>query len=350
MPMPCSGLRHALRQFFLGSEHISGPRAQIHAAQLDGAEGPRRYQLALPSARPADAAHGMRPLVLLLHGFGATGAQLLGQGFPPSPLAHWLEISEREGCVLAAPEGTGKSWNDGFADASASAKTDDVRFIQRLIDHLIATQAVDPARVYVMGVSKGGMMSLRLAAELGPKLGAFCAVLASMPRHSRYAPPRHALPAMFIASRHDPLVRYEGGSFRKNRRQAGEMLGIEASVAVWRNLAGLSEPARCTPIATRNLPQALPPTTALRQDWGDDGVPGSLQVSLITVEGSGHTEPSPTRRYPRWITRLVGAQSADFETAELAWAFFKDKVGTRPPAQTSPVQTNTRERPAALAP
>lgn len=57
--------------------------------------------------------------------------------------------------------------------------------------------------------------------------------------------------------------------------------------------------------------------------WGED--PAGLQVGLIRVDGGGHAEPSPSRRYPRWITWLIGAQSADFETAEVAWAFFKDK-------------------------
>ncbi|MEJ6005995.1 hypothetical protein WG899_10590 [Paucibacter sp. AS339] len=327
MSVQFSGLRGRLRQCFLGSSVIRGPLARLSTQQLDSPDGLRRYQLALPSARPAEASPGLRPLVILLHGFGASGAQLLGQGFPPSPFAQWLEIAEREAWVLAAPDGSGKSWNDGFADASANAKTDDVGFIRCLIDHLIATQAVDPRRVYVMGVSKGGMMSLRLAAELGPKLAGFCAVLASMPRNSRCAMPSHPLPALFIASRSDPLVRYEGGSFRKNRHQAGEMLGIEASVAVWRDLAGLhglGGQARCTPIAPQAPLDASPKTKASRQDWGGEAK-GSMQVSLVTIEGGGHAEPSPTRRYPSWINLLTGAQSADFETAELAWAFFKDK-------------------------
>ncbi|MCV2351202.1 alpha/beta hydrolase family esterase [Paucibacter sp. Y2R2-4] len=341
MSIPSSGLRGWLRQCLLGSSVVSAPLARLSSQQLDSPDGLRPYQLALPSAGPCSANPGQRPLVILLHGFGATGAQLLGQGFPPSPLAQWLEIAEREGWVLAAPDGSGKSWNDGFADASANAKTDDVRFIHQLIDHLIATQAVDPSRVYVMGVSKGGMMSLRLAAELGPKLAAFCAVLASMPRNSCCALPSHPLPALFIASRSDPLVRFEGGSFRKNRRQAGEMLGIEASVAVWRDLAGLhglSSDTRCTPIAPRNPLDGKPGTKASRQDWGEEAS-GALQVSLVTIEGGGHAEPSPTRRYPRWITLLTGAQSADFETAELAWAFFKDKTRLGPQHQSSQDQT-----------
>ena len=305
-----------LRSFFLGSSSVRGPVAAISEHQLTRPEGPRKFLLAQPSQSPS----GLRPLVILLHGFGASAAQLLGQGFPPSPLAHWLEIAEREQCLLAAPDGVGHSWNDAFADARVNAKTDDCGFISALIDALIEDQSVDPARVYVMGVSKGGMMAFRLAAELAPKLAAFSAVLASMPLNSKCAPPQTPLSALLIASSADPLVRYGGGSFLKNRLQAGAMLGVEASALIWRQLAGLTDEAE---------PQQLPHcdvkdnSRATRWLWGQN--PQEVQVSLMRIDGSGHAEPSPTRRYPRWINWLTGAQNGDFETAEVAWDFFKDK-------------------------
>ena len=50
-----------------------------------------------------------------------------------------------------------------------------------IIDRALAEDDVDPERVYVMGVSKGGMLTYRIAAELAPRLAGFCTVLASMP-------------------------------------------------------------------------------------------------------------------------------------------------------------------------
>jgi polyhydroxybutyrate depolymerase len=305
-----------VQNFFLGSSVVRGPLAAISEHQLLRPDGPRKFLLAQPSQNPS----GRRPLVILLHGFGASAAQLLGEGFPPSPLAHWLEIAEREQWLLAAPDGIGHSWNDAFADARVNAKTDDCGFIGALIDELIETQGVDAARVYVMGVSKGGMMAFRLAAELAPKLAAFSAVLASMPLNSKCAPPQTPLSALLIASSTDPLVRYGGGIFLKNRRQAGAMLGVEASALVWRQVAGLTGDA-----VRHELPQSdrKDKTRATRLLWGSD--PQQVQVSLIRIDGGGHAEPSPTRRYPRWINWLTGAQNGDFETAETAWEFFKDK-------------------------
>jgi polyhydroxybutyrate depolymerase len=307
-----------MRKFFLGSSVVRGPTASVSEHQLQRPEGARKFLLALPSQAPT----GPRPLVILLHGFGASAAQLLGQAFPPSPLAHWLEIAEREQWLVAAPDGIGHSWNDAFADARVNAKTDDCGFVSALIDELIETRGADAARVYVMGVSKGGMMAFRLAAELAPgKLAAFSAVLASMPLNSRCAPPQSPLSALLIASSTDPLVRYGGGSFLKNRRQAGAMLGVEASALVWRKLAGLTGDAVPDELPHRH--HAKDKTRATRWAWGSD--PQKLQVSLIRIDRGGHAEPSLTRRYPRWINWLTGAQNADFETAELGWAFFKDK-------------------------
>ncbi|MDC8773031.1 CE1 family esterase [Roseateles albus] len=309
------------RKFLLGSSKVCGPTAAISKELLLRPEGPRNYLLAQPRLRPKERT----PLVILLHGFGASAAQLLGQGFPPSPLAHWLEIAEREHCLLAVPDGVGHSWNDGFADAPINAKTDDCGFIGALIDELIESQHVDAARVYVMGVSKGGMMAFRLATELAPKLAAFSAVLASMPLNNKCPPPRVPLSALLIASQADPLVRYSGGSFLKNRRQSGSMLGIEASIDVWRKLAGLTGNAVPQPLQQR---VASNKTRATRFIWGAD--PQQLQVGLIRIDQGGHAEPSPTRRYPRWIQWLVGEQNADFETAEAAWDFFKEKRSASP--------------------
>ncbi|MDT8999597.1 hypothetical protein RQP53_10000 [Paucibacter sp. APW11] len=302
------------RRLLLGGSAWSGPRAALQALSQPSPNGPRQVWLAAPS-QPSTAA---RPTVILLHGFGASGKQLLGEAFPPSPLAHWREIAEREGWLIAAPDGQRQRWNDGFADASASGDWDDVGFIDGLISTLIAAHGADAERIYLMGVSKGGMMSFRLAAELGPRLAAFAPVLASMPKNSRVPAPRHALPLLMIASRHDPLVRYEGGAFRKNRRQAGEMLGIEASLQVWRELAGLGGAPRSETLTSSDCK-----TEVTRLQWGEPGA--SLQAVLLRVDGAGHAEPSARHRYPWWINALTGAQNADVDSAEVAFEFFRDK-------------------------
>ncbi|WP_374353100.1 PHB depolymerase family esterase [Chitinimonas sp.] len=302
-----------LKAVLYGIDAPEGPLAAITEGELSRQDGLRRYLLALPSQPPS----AKRPLLIMLHGGGASAAQVMGQAFPPSPLSVWREIAEREQWVVVAPEGAGgKGWNDGFADTRLKPAHDDVGFVSDLIDLCLARHQVDADRVYVIGVSRGGMLAYRLAAELGERLAAFAAVLASMPVHAEYAAPSRPLPALIVASSADPFIPYGGG--KRWYIPVGAMLGAEASAARWRELAGLvGEPQR------EVIGEASGKTRATRFSWGKHA--NQPQLVLIKVEGAGHTEPSRRKRYPAWMRCLIGAQNADFELAEEAWAFFHDK-------------------------
>ena len=45
------------------------------------------------------------------------------------------------------------------------------------------------------------------------------------------------------------------------------------------------------------------------------------------MQDGGHVEPSLRYHYGWVYSRLVGTQNKDFESAEEAWRFFKDKAG-----------------------
>lgn len=294
----------------------------MHSFLLQRPEGGRSCLLVRPGA-----GNGRHPLVLVLHGYQASAAQVMGQAYPPSPLALWRQLAEREGLLLAAPQGWRRSWNAGFADARNDAPTDDVGFIAALIEHLVATEHADPERVFVVGSSKGGMMALRLACDLAPRLAAVAALLASLPQHACYAAPAQAPSMLLLAGSADPLVPY-GGGWRWLTRPGGRMLGAEASVAWWRERAGLSQ-VQPTHWSWPGAAQAKGRTRAERWIWGDD--PAGRQLGFIRIEGGGHAEPSATQRYPKLLRPLIGVQNADFEIVEAVWEFFRLK--RRPPGR-----------------
>jgi polyhydroxybutyrate depolymerase len=310
-----------VREFFLGAVRGGELAAPVARMTLRRPEGLRNYLKAAPT-RHAEAAS--RPLVIVLHGSGASAAQVLGQAFPPSPLSVWLEIAEREQLVVVAPDGVkhrGKrAWNDGFAAIASNPDVDDAGFIGAIIDRAIADDGVDPGRVYVTGVSKGGMMAYRLATELAPRLAGFCAILAGMPVERNYPAPSSPVSAMIVAGTADPFMPYGGGKSWCTLWFMAPMLGIEATARCWRTLAGLPE----APSKIRHFPpQDGSATRASCTVWGDD--PAALQVALLKIEGGGHAEPSRARRYPGLFSRFPGRQNGDLEVAEEAWAFFKDK-------------------------
>lgn len=304
--------RDALRSFFIGENLNDGPNAPVTKVDMIRPEGPRHYLKAVPSRHTGTK----RPLVVILHGSGASADQVLGRAFPFSPLSVWLEIAERDQVVVVAPDGikrrAQRAWNDGFADVPSNPQCDDVGFIGAVIDRVIAEDAVDPDRVYVIGVSKGGMMTYRIAAELAPRLAAFATVLAAMPRRASYQMPVAPLPAMIVAGERDPFIPYSGGKSFVTLWFTAPAMGIEATAALWRKLAGLrGEPA------VERLPAANGDSTrAIRYTWGDD--PSALQLVLMKIMGGGHAEPSRKKRYPGLFSRLPGRQSAALEIAEEA--------------------------------
>jgi polyhydroxybutyrate depolymerase len=319
-----STIKSTLRATFCGIDQPGGKCAIIRAHQLMRPEGPRHFLLATPSADTSAETSAKRPLVILLHGAGSSAAQLLGQAFPPSPLSVWLEIAEREQLLVAAPDGSKRrgetSWNDSFAGIARNPRTDDTGFIGAIIDRAIAEHGADPLRVYVMGVSKGGMMSYRVATEIGPRLAGFAAVLATMPVESNCGWPKAALSALIIAGTGDPFIPYQGGKSRYTLGFTAPALSAPDSAEVWRTLAGLPEQAAISQAPAR-APAA--PTRVRRQLWGAD--PGGLQVGLLTIVKGGHAEPSIRKRYPTLFNLLPGLQNGDIEVAEEAWAFFRHK-------------------------
>jgi polyhydroxybutyrate depolymerase len=320
-------LRTNLDAILRGASGSAGPGLVPMPGTLERPEGTRRFLVAAPPGK----APGGRPLVVVLHGAGASAEQVMGLAFPPSPLSVWLEIAAREGLAVIAPDAGKGGWTDCFASNERAALKDDVGFIGALIDHAIAEHDVDPARVYLIGVSRGGWMAYAAATALPHKLAAFSSVLAGMPLPGRAREPATPLPALIFGCTADPLIRYHGGKPWYALRFAEPVRGIEDSAYAWRKLAGLPD----TPEVVR-LPPGDPyaRTSVTRYVWGDD--PAGIQVGLYRIDGAGHAEPSRLKRYPRFVNWLTGLQNGDVEVAEAAWDFFRLKRGSGARRSTLP--------------
>jgi polyhydroxybutyrate depolymerase len=112
------------------------------------------------------AAPGPRPTIIMLHGAGRR----------PVDIAHetgLAELAPREGVVAVFPEGRGSRWNF-FPPGKEPARDvqffqqhggppDDVGFLKLLIADLVRRGVSDPKRIYISGLSLGGVMALRMA-------------------------------------------------------------------------------------------------------------------------------------------------------------------------------------------
>lgn len=302
--------------------------ASITSTSILRPEGVRHYLL----ARPDQSTAKKHPLIILLHGHTGSAAQLFGEKHSASPFSVWLKIADREGLLVAAPDGAkgkdGKQgWNDCRGDNGSNPKTDDVGLVRAIIAKEVAEHNADPARVYVMGMSNGGMMAFRLASEIGGQLAGFATVSASMAAQSICPAPRVPVSALIVSGTADPLVPYAGGNVHFFSSPHGGVIGVEQSAALWRQTDALPS----TPVDVTTFPHLhkKDQTEATRTVWGarTDG----LQVELIRIENGGHVEPSISQHFGRIYTMIVGPQNGDLEIADEAWAFFRDKrAGLRP--------------------
>jgi polyhydroxybutyrate depolymerase len=303
--------------------------------------GTREIRVATPDGeRPAlvvevdSPGRAPRPLVLLLHGHMGSAAQALGmKRFSPSPLSAWVDIARRDNIVVAALDGNRGSdgeqgWNDCRGDAGNNPHSDDVAYARAVVKQLVAEGRADPARVYAMGMSNGGMMAFRLGLEM-PELAAFAAVSASMAADSRCPElPSAQTAALIISGDADPLVPYQGGQVHFGRgAPRGGVIPVPAAFAAWAQ-AHHHEVAAARRLL---LPAQLQGDATAAEAGFFGSTPARSDVVLVRVEGGGHVEPSLAHRYRPFYLHIVGPQSSAFESAQFAWDFFRNK--SRPPAQ-----------------
>ena len=137
----------------------------IHADTVD-----RTYRAHRPAneiARPG--------LVIVLHGS-------FGGGFQIESDSGFDAQADRLGWIAVYPDGVADGW-DAFGSTDKWGKhpgADDVAFVSALIDHFEASDGVDPDRVYVTGLSRGGMMTYRLGCELSGRIAAIAPVSGNM--------------------------------------------------------------------------------------------------------------------------------------------------------------------------
>ena len=72
------------------------------------------------------------------------------------------DIARKSGAVLVYPGAIGGRWDVGKASGPA---TDDAQFVRAIITKLVADGVADKRKIYVAGVSSGGMLAMRLACE-----------------------------------------------------------------------------------------------------------------------------------------------------------------------------------------
>jgi polyhydroxybutyrate depolymerase len=272
-----------------------------HTIEVDGIT--RSYHLHVPSAVGPTPA----PLVLVFHGGGGTGPGT-------ERLTRFTALADREGFLVAFPEGVEKNWNDGREFTSSSAHSDhvdDVAFVAVLIDAIGRAHAVDPRRVYATGISNGGIFSHYLAAHLSARIAAIAPVVGGIADPpDAWLRPEQPVSVLMLQGTRDPLVPYHGGAVAFGR---GKIIDTEEAARRWAALNGGREPVR-EPLPADGKDRC----GGLRTIYpgGRDG----SEVTLVRLDGGGHTWPGGAQYLPEL---LIGRVCRDFDATVLIWDFFK---------------------------
>ncbi|HEX8925738.1 MAG TPA: alpha/beta fold hydrolase [Terriglobales bacterium] len=276
----------------------SATASDAHTVNVNGVR--RQYLLHVP----ANVGSAPAPLVIALHGGGGNGKSM-------ERYSRFDAVADREKFVVAYPDGLDRGWNDGRGEIRHSA--DDVAFIAALIDDISGLMKVDSKRVYVTGISNGGMMSNRVACELSDRVAAVALVASSAGSDAmKTCRARHPIGYLLIAGTTDPIVPYSGGTVRILRgRSRGEVIGAEPTIRFWAKANACAGAPTLRSLADQDNDG----TSVIISEYNGCAMP----TVLYRIEGGGHTWPSSRPYLPKSI---IGNTSTQIDATEVIWKFF----------------------------
>ena len=239
---------------------------------------------------------GPSPTIVVVHGYTGT----------PTGIERYVELTERantSGIAVAYPEGSptpdgGLGWNSGAA-VMATELVDDVTVLGEMIDAMVMSGCVDPARIILAGESNGAALALVAACEpqLATRFTRVVLVNAAVDHGvlQRCSNGAQAVPLTVVAGAHDETTPLEGSD---------NFLPVDEWFA-----AAASQLTACPTI------ESAPPLDAVVSRSVGTGC--SACTELLVVADGTHTWPGTSRGVSGLVpgtfdlnAMLVGAASA----------------------------------------
>jgi polyhydroxybutyrate depolymerase len=240
------------------------------------------YLLVVPDSAQTSAEP--LPLVILLHGYGATAEiQLAYFGLEP--------LARERGFLLAVPDGATNAvdrqyWNATDAccgGTNGQGEPDHVALLELLIDDVASRHPVDPDRVYMIGHSNGGFMSYRMACDASDRIAAIVSLAGSTWADQDRCSPQSPVSVLQIHGDADDVIRYEGG----------DILGAPYPSAAettrqWARLNQCSEPPSSIIAEDPTVDLEATIESAETSIFAVSDCPAGVDVELWTINGGSH--------------------------------------------------------------
>jgi polyhydroxybutyrate depolymerase len=250
---------------------------------------------------------GRRPFVIILRGGRPKGSRLRrSYGFE--------ELARSSGAVLVYPHPLSGHW----ADAPGPEANRDSAFIHDLIAKFAAGGIADPGKVFLVGMTTGGMMALRLACEQASGIAGLAVLGASLPSDlAGSCKPSHPLPLMMIAGTADPVVPFHGGQANLPHGKV-ELASVETTLGIFGKAASCTGGMTTTAFPDKDTRDG---TRAYLDRLNNCAVP----VELVRIEGGGHEMPGLSSETGQGSGQ--GLINRDVNSAKLVWDFLRHLGG-----------------------
>lgn len=262
-----------------GGSSTDGGSGSLVAARPYGFHVPSGYDASKPA-----------PLVILLHGYGASG-DLQETYF------QLTATSDANGFLYATPDGTldpnGKRfWNADDACCNFYGSTvDDVAYVNAIIDDVSSKYSVDPKRIYLVGHSNGAFMSHRLACDSTSRIAAIVALAGAVWNDPSKCNPSTKISILDVHGDADATILYGGGTTAAG---VPPYPGETQTMSTWAAKNGCTG-ALAANGQTLDLDTGLAGAETEEQVYG--GCPTGIDVELWTIHGGSHI---PALAHPTW--------------------------------------------------
>jgi polyhydroxybutyrate depolymerase len=229
------------------------------------------------------------PLLIAFHGYG--------DGDDSTTFEGWFQLAstaDARGFLYALPNGTFDASHQRFWNATDACcnfgdkKVDDVAYVAAVIDEVARTHALDRNRVFLIGVSAGGVMVHRLACDLSDRVAAIVSVSGTTWADATKCAPTAPVAIVEFHGTNDKVVPYDGGSMRL----AGpDVPGARETVEHW------SRYDQCKTELAERAPRLDLESTVVGTETRVEAFGGcAADVELWTAEGGPHA-PRFTRAF-----------------------------------------------------
>ncbi|MEO6469545.1 MAG: PHB depolymerase family esterase [Acidimicrobiia bacterium] len=270
------------------SESKPGSTASSKPSPSTPAPGPTPAQAALVAARPFTlhvpagvSAARPAPLLVMLHGYGATGAiEEAYLRFTAAADAHNMLYAFADGTPNARGS---RFWNATDACCDQNGTVDDSAYVTSIIADVKAKHTVDPKRVFLLGHSNGGFLSYRMACDHSDEIAAIASIAGATWSDPKRCAPKHAVSVLEIHGTGDQTIKYDGGSIG-----SATYPSATTTASTWAGYNGCRSTPDPSPPPPLAIEDKLPPATVTSYSRG---CRGGTTVELWTQPEGVHIPP-----------------------------------------------------------